>query len=187
MKNNEDAKRIHKGYYTGRNISWVNWGKPFYDDIKMLQVSSVCDVGCGNGMFVNDMVSMGMKEVYGVDLVTVAMNLVIKNDGIEYHDSVANNLPLEDNSVDLLTAFDVLEHIAPSEVESSLEEFARVSKKYMMFSISHRQSGEEHEGENLHLTVQPFDWWSEKISKHATLLKRFPGSNGNTNCIWAIK
>ncbi|SVD00905.1 uncharacterized protein METZ01_LOCUS353759, partial [marine metagenome] len=185
---NEKAKSIHKGYYDGKNVNWIDWGKPFYSSINELKIKSVCDVGCGNGLFVNNIAKMNFEKIYGVDLVTVSMGSTIDNPKVTYIDAPASNIPIEYKSVELLTAFDVLEHIHPSNVENSLREFSRISSKYFMFSISHRLSGEEHNGENLHLTVYPFDWWCERIGKYADLVKKDISTDGTrSHSIWRLK
>jgi ubiquinone/menaquinone biosynthesis C-methylase UbiE len=198
---NQQGDSVHRGFYDGRKIKWSDWGSPFYGEIQNLKYKSICDVGCGNGLFVNNLSKKEFVEnIYGVDLVTVNMGLTIENSKVNYIDAPASDIPIDDKSVELLTAFDVLEHIHPSEVDNSLDEFFRITTKSFMFSIAHGLSGEEHGGENLHMTVKPFEWWSDKISKYAKLVKNFnpdnirderpfnpTGRGGRTNSIWKLK
>jgi SAM-dependent methyltransferase len=46
-------------------------------------------------------------------------------------------IPFPDNSFDLLSAFQVLEHIEFKDFESALQEMKRVSKKYIFISLPH--------------------------------------------------
>jgi len=191
LYSNEMAKELHKSYYRGKKVESVvglNWGKPFYNDIQSLEVSSVCDVGCGNGSFLNELDKMGYKNLYGIDLVTISEDMVIKNKNIKYFDSPASSLPLNDKSIDLLTSFECLEHVPITEVDKALKEFSRVSKGYLMLSIAHKDSPEKVNDKNLHLCVKPFSWWTERISKYATLVKTLhKGDNPRrSKSIWKI-
>jgi len=176
-KYNSITREVHKNYYKGKNPNQVvglNWGKPFYVDIGKLDIKSVCDVGCGNGQFLNDLSEwegVEYENLYGIDLITVSQNMVIKNPKIKYFSGPANKIPIGDKSVDLLTSFDCLEHLHPEEVENTLKEFSRVTKRYFMFTITHKESLESYRGKNLHSCVEQFDWWVEKISQYATLRK----------------
>jgi ubiquinone/menaquinone biosynthesis C-methylase UbiE len=165
-KENIYGRDIHKAYYKGKDpekVVGLNWGLPFYDDIKNLPITSICDVGCGNGKFLNDFSSLGYKNLYGVDIITVSEKMVIENKDIQYFSGPASSIPLEDKSIDLLTSFECLEHIHIDEVDNVLKEFNRITKGYFMFSIAHTQSPD-----NLHLCVKSPDWWIKKISKYAT-------------------
>ena len=46
-------------------------------------------------------------------------------------------IPLPDNSYDIVSAFQVLEHIQFSDFETALKEMKRVSKKYIFISLPH--------------------------------------------------
>ncbi len=191
-KENIYGRDIHKAYYKGKDpekVVGLNWGLPFYDDIKNLPITSICDVGCGNGKFLNDFSSLGYKNLYGVDIITVSEKMVIENKGIQYFSGPASSIPLEDKSIDLLTSFECLEHIHIDEVDNVLKEFNRITKGYFMFSIAHTQSPD-----NLHLCVKSPDWWIKKISKYATRVTESVSRehtllvhNRRSQTIWKVK
>jgi hypothetical protein len=58
----------------------------------------------------------------------------------------------------------MLEHVLPEQVDAVLAEFSRVSRRFV-FSISHVPSVIKWQGENLHPTVQPEEWWIHRIMK----------------------
>ena len=198
-KENIYGRDIHKAYYEGKDpeeVVGLNWGTPFYDDIKNLPITSICDVGCGNGKFLNDFSSLGYKNLYGVDIITVSEKMVIENKDIQYLSGPASSIPLEDKSIDLLTSFECLEHIHIDEVDNVLKEFNRITKGYFMFSIAHKISSETVFGQNLHLCVKTLDWWTKKISKYATRVTECSVPNrqtpealegGRSQTIWKVK
>lgn len=63
---------------------------------------------------------------------------VLDTDYVRLHEFIqgdAAHLPFEDNSVDVVSALDVLEHIAPQKREGILEEFGRVSQDLILLSV----------------------------------------------------
>ena len=188
-----NVKDRHIKFYRGKDISWVNWGKSFYPHLDLIKPKSVCDVGCGNGKFLKDMVTKyGCTQAYGVDIATVELGMVITDPRITYFSSDSTKIPLEDKSVDLVTSFDCLEHVAEDKVEKTLKEFARISRKGFMFSITHRLSGHSVGEYNLHSCVKSKDWWFNKIKTFmgAKLEKTiYAGGNPSfphTETIWKL-
>ena len=76
----------------------------------------------------------------------------------------SNDLPFEDNSFDLLTNLDAMEHYLPEQTEEIIEEFCRVTKKYIYFAISNTNSF--HKGNDLHINKKPYGEWFEILSKY---------------------
>ena len=65
---------------------------------------------------------------------------------------------------------DVMEHIPPEHVEAVVENTLRLCDR-VFFHICLREDhfGKEL-GEHLHLTVRPFAWWRDLLSRHGVLL-----------------
>ena len=91
------------------------------------------DIGCGKGMFLRDFTAvlnhqyqMNFHKV-GIDLVESSNN-VLDEQNVEFIQTDLNGtqLPLEDNSVDIITCNHVLEHIFYT--ENLLQEFKRILK-----------------------------------------------------------
>lgn len=142
------------------------WGTGVIDYIKQLNCNSLCDVGCGTGNFCN-IISEYIPNVYGVDIASVITNNVIQTVKVQFLDGEAKSIPLENNSVDWITSFDCLEHCLPEDIDIIFNEFYRVSKKGLILSISDLH--DSHDGVPLHMTVQPQEWWYEKIKKFGKL------------------
>lgn len=67
---------------------------------------------------------------------------------------------------DVVGCADVMEHVPEEDVETVLADIASFCKEdgVIMFSISGNKAFKSFEdGENLHCTVHPIDWWKNKI------------------------
>ena len=144
-----------------------NWGSGIYEHIIDAAPNSILDVGCGMGVFVNEMnKKLKIPNVYGLDIASVQTGKYHKNDNITWIDACAHDIPLEDNSVEYITSFDCLEHCLPEDVDTIVNEFARVCTKGLFLSIAYRQAGERTlHGEQMHMTVEQEPWWIEKFSR----------------------
>lgn len=114
-------------------------------------VPSLIDVGCGHNEFVLKCRTLGIAAT-GVDFACPSADVIAS----------AESLPFADKAFHTLTAFDMLEHLLPEQVEPVLREFSRLSSHFV-FSISHVPSMCKVEGETLHPCVQPEEWWIQRI------------------------
>lgn len=167
-----------------------NWGKRSYEIIKSIASSkyamlgpkefSIIDIGCGCGQFCVDVATMFTDaKVYGLDIACVALNIVENvDDRIEYFDSEALNIPLDDNYLDVVASFDCLEHCLESDVPAIVKEFRRVLNDdgTVVTSIAYHQTAETStRGEPLHMTVKSEEWWIEQFLKEFTSVEKTDG------------
>lgn len=126
------------------------------------------DIGCGYCEFLQWLRSKSEDfYLYGVDIAVPIDNDFFAVNDITFVRDAAWNLIFANKSVDLLTAFDVLEHIPAAMLKTTLAEFDRVCKGEMIFSIGHRSSKKI--GIELHQTIQAAPWWHDLLETH------FPG------------
>ncbi len=131
-----------------------NHGAKAVGIIERWKPDSLLDVGCGFNEFVKGIrETMPELRAMGVDFACPGADRIAE----------AKSLPFTDKEFDVLTAFDVLEHIAPEDVDCVIEEFARVSKRFIL-SISHAPSKNTWRGENLHPTVRSEKWWIKRLA-----------------------
>lgn len=117
--------------------------------------TSILDVGCGYNEFIKGIKQTNPNiKALGVDFSCPGADKIVD----------AKNLPFNDKEWEIITSFDMLEHLLPDEVPVVLREFARVSHKFI-FSICYRPSVILWKGHNLHPTVQPESWWINEITK----------------------
>jgi ubiquinone/menaquinone biosynthesis C-methylase UbiE len=103
---------------------------------------TIVDVGCGSGNLIECIRKIYRgKLIYGVDLSEQSLKPAkerFKNDrNIQFKVGTLNGLPFEDDSVDLITCTEVLEHTFPETFVHSFSEISRVLKKggYYLASI----------------------------------------------------
>lgn len=83
----------------------------------------ILDVGCGTGANLEMLAQFGTSE--GVDVSDDALEFCRKK-GLKVHKGLAESLPFEDESFDVVTALDVVEHL--DDDVSGLKEMHRVLK-----------------------------------------------------------
>ena len=147
--------------YEQTNYGQVNHGEQAYDIVQDLKPSSLLDVGCGRGDFCKYIYDNICQEVYGLDFASKPIL-----EGPTWFDGYAHKIPLQDKSVDVVTSFDTFEHIPEQDIDKTFQEIKRVVKKYCVFNISsHPASKTGLDGEDLHPTLKPQQWWNSKIKK----------------------
>ncbi len=118
--------------------------------LKHLNIKSddiVLDIGCGGGININRM-AKDAKKVYGVDysIESVKLSREVNQDYIdegkvEVHEGNVKNLQFEDNTFDIVTAFETV-YFWP-EIEKSFGEVKRVLKPGGIFMISMESNGSD--------------------------------------------
>lgn len=177
MENPELYKYKHYYNKPGKYGSSLH-GKSFLNSLGE-NVESLLDVGCGQNEFVEKIREMGCEKAIGVDFACPKADQIA---------DVTQGLPFEDKEFEYVTAFDVLEHLRPEQVDPALKEMERVSRKFC-FTISLRDSWMRGpKGESLHPTVRPADWWGLKITKFGGSFTKKWTSGKTYLCIgrWAV-
>lgn len=156
-----------KNSYDSGQYGSKNWGYKLYDYIKTLNIKSILDIGCGHGEFPNDMKNkFEIDKVYGLDIASIKTGKHIENDDINWIESQAHDIPLENNSVEYITSFDVLEHCLEKDIDKIVDEFYRVCIKGLFLKIAYRQATKRSlNGEKLHMTVHNEKWWINKFKR----------------------
>lgn len=122
------------------------------------------DVGCGAG-FVVELLRRPpfWFDAFGVDVSPESVAVSGQRNG---EDRVTltdgKTLPHDDDRFDLVTCFDVLEHLDEGDVPGFCGELRRVCRPggLVMCSVALREAAAiDQHGDNLHRTVRPFDWW----------------------------
>lgn len=145
----------HKKWYGIANHGQWAWPK-----LRKFRISSLVDVGTGNGAFPRQCLNEGIRDVAGVDFACIP-----EGHGIAWFKDAAHDLAFPNSRFEWLTAFDTLEHLIPDELDQVLDEFRRVVSVGWFFSIAYLPSHEVM-GKNLHLIIESKDWWKKKLAAY---------------------
>jgi SAM-dependent methyltransferase len=97
-------------------------------------VKSILDIGCGNGLITNQLANK--YEVTAVDRSEQALKFV-KTKKIQ---ASASNIPLNDNSFDLVFSSELLEHLPDDILNGTVSEINRLSKKYIFITVPNNEN-----------------------------------------------
>ncbi|MFN5127609.1 MAG: class I SAM-dependent methyltransferase [Sphingomonadaceae bacterium] len=102
------------------------------------EVTSVLDVGCGNGLFLDrvKMLRPDIKTLHGVDRSSAALSHV----SVPHSHASADSLPLPAGSFDCVTCLEVIEHLPAIVYNNALSELVRVSNQQILISVPHEQN-----------------------------------------------
>lgn len=131
--------------YWLKNASGFGWGQNSAildkERIKLLDKftlgKKVLDIGCGSGIYVDYLSRRGFLA-YGVDLVGDFLKQASKTKKGIFTQSMAEELPFEDNFFDSVYLFDILEH---GDDKKILNEAKRVAKKKILVIVPKKVSG----------------------------------------------
>lgn len=124
-------KQVDKKAYSFSSYCGLDrWASYHYQIREVLKnsPSTVLEVGTGDGILKNYLVT-NTSIVY--------KNLDIAEDLNPDVLGSVENIPLPENSFDLVCAFEILEHLPFDKFETSLKELFRVSKKDIIISLPH--------------------------------------------------
>ncbi len=98
------------------------------------EVSSVLDIGCGNGIYTRHPASSRSKV--GLDLSLTALRLV----GTARVQATAARLPFGDGQFDAAVSMEMLEHLPLPIYQVTLDEILRVSRSYILITVPYNEN-----------------------------------------------
>lgn len=113
--------------------------------------NSYLDVSTGRGEMLEYAAEIGYSRAQGTEVVPE----LLLHDRVTYAE--AWNLPFEDNEFEVVTLFDVIEHILIDDVAGVLSELNRVAEKCVFITANNMPSHSL--GQELHVTRLPYDEW----------------------------
>jgi len=141
MKNKEIAHYGNDNLWKRLSLSETNRER-IEETVKMIpeEVNSIADIGCGSGLFLNYIKeNRHIPHLIGIDFSEDAMKMLKADRKV----GDITNIPLEDNSYDLVSALEVLEHLDLQEYKKAKEELARVSRRYILISVPFAETLED--------------------------------------------
>jgi ubiquinone/menaquinone biosynthesis C-methylase UbiE len=142
--------------------------------LHQLKFNTVLDVGCGVGYALLGFI-LHRKQTSGIEPCQYLLDTTLRT----YHQigivkkGRIQQIPYDESMFDLVYCTDVLEHIPECDVDKSISELVRVSKKYVMVTICTVKAA-FHPELNLHETVKAEDWWKSRFDKYRLRLANSP-------------
>jgi 2-polyprenyl-3-methyl-5-hydroxy-6-metoxy-1,4-benzoquinol methylase len=165
------------------DYSWARLGSYFQQTAKHIvdkfAPSSSLDVGCAKGFLVKALADLGI-DAYGIDPSEYALSEVDSDYCDKVRIGIAQSLPFPDNNFDVVTCFDVLEHIPENEIPKVLSELFRVSKQWVILRVVTKELPDDVDAS--HATIHDKDWWVEKIKEAGGIVE--PTENYVNPTVW---
>jgi ubiquinone/menaquinone biosynthesis C-methylase UbiE len=141
---------------------WYGMGQARRDDVQRilssLPMSSLLDVATGRGETLAIARELGFKRVMGTEIVPQLLN-----EHVVFAYSV--DLPFADESFELVTCFDVLEHLEEEEIPKTIAELIRVAARAVVVSASELPF--VYNGVDQHISKRPADEWFALIQSQS--------------------
>ncbi len=94
----------------------------------------ILDIGCGEGFITNQLRLITSKEVIGMEIGKEVLLKAIKAyPNISFIQGSTYKIPFDDNSFELITALELLEHLEES--KTAIRDMKRVCSKWLILSI----------------------------------------------------
>lgn len=138
---------------------------------------SYLDVGCGRGEMLTAAAGLKFWPVQGTELVTELI------DGARVVYAEAHALPFPDKSFDVVTSFDVIEHLVPGDDEALCREMARVARKHVILSANNRPSFNK-ANEDLHINKRRYVTWDRLFREWFPGAVTWLGSKHYVSPLW---
>jgi len=146
-KKHYQNKDVAENYYGKRFRSFKGRFDHFLEksflqrSLQSVKIKSALDVACGTGRMTKELLLLGIPSIVGSDISQEMLDNAkryckIDKYSPEFKQGDATNLPLEDKSFDLVISFRFLDHLPEDEKRKALSEMARVSKRYLLFSMA---------------------------------------------------
>ncbi|MBI2029926.1 methyltransferase domain-containing protein [Candidatus Gottesmanbacteria bacterium] len=131
-----------------------------------LKPKTVLDVGCATGLLVYYLRKMGI-EAYGIEVSKYALSKA--HPGIKNYLQYGNiyRLPFNDKSFDVVTTFEVLEHLEINEMKEALSECCRVKKRlviHKIFTLENKWITKTRGDDFSRINIHNASWWKDFLN-----------------------
>ena len=176
MKGNLLRKNYDSSYYKFLKSHWF----PKYHMIKYIRyvmnnnkTVKWLDIGCSTGYLIQELLDNEV-QAYGIDISIVALREIL----LEIRQKVTAGsivyIPYKTETFDVISAFDVIEHVHPQETELAFMELNRVLKTGGFIILTTPNS--KHMGnwvyDLTHINVRPPEYWEIMLKKYGFKIKK---------------
>lgn len=125
-------EKTHKGVL-GEN-QWIKEKVGIIKKVIPKEVKHIVDVGCGEGAITNTLVNK--YTVIGIDR---SIPRLVFSKSHRVNGNILD-LPLQDQSTDLVIASEVLEHLKLHDLNAAISELQRVSRRYILITVPYKEN-----------------------------------------------
>ncbi len=165
------------------DYSWNRLGSYFQKTAKHIvdkfSPKSVLDVGCAKGYLVKSLIELGV-DAKGIDPSEYALSGAHEDVKSKLTSGVVQSIPFDDNTFDVVTCFDVMEHIPEADIDIALSEMIRVSKQWVVLRLVTKELPDDIDKN--HATIHDKEWWIDKIQKVGGIVNQT--ENYVNNSVW---
>lgn len=161
----DTGERMIPEFHKGRNIYGAHIGR-YQAGRSVIKDKIVLDIACGSG-YGTKLMAPHAKEVYGVDIDKQTITYAKKHfsaKNITYLVGNGTEIPLDDDSVDVVVSYETIEHI--EDYEGFMKEVKRVLKKNGLFLLSTPNDAEYMEGNHFHIHEFVYDELKSLVGKY---------------------
>ena len=163
-------RRICYGGYHYIEGRWELVARSMINHYNLPEKPKILDIGCGKGYLLFDLLKVVPDaEIYGIDISEYAISNCKPEVSSQLKVGNATNLPWEDDYFDLVISINTLHCLHNYDLEASLKEMERVSKKYKYLCVeSYRNEVEKANLLYWQVTCEAFNtpqewkWWFER-------------------------
>lgn len=149
-----EHEKYHRAYEADRYRMGGARKADAEQDLAELTVrGSYLDVGAGRGEMLDWAEKLGFEKVVGTEVVPQ----LLANDA-RLVPAEGHKLPFPDNSFEVVSMFDVIEHLLPGDEELVCRELLRVASHHVLLTANNRPS-KNHKGEDLHINIREYTEW----------------------------
>lgn len=131
--------------------------KDAVNDLRALPCrGSYLDVSCGNSEMLRAAERLGFGRVMGTEIV----GKLLVPERVVYAE--VHKLPFADKSFEVVTMFDVIEHLVRPDDEAACREMTRVASRFVVLTANNRPSLNA-AGDNLHINIRTYAEWHESL------------------------
>lgn len=102
-------------------------------DLVPADVHTILDVGCGDGMITNELARK--YDVVGLDISAEAL----KHVKTKSYQGTLETVPFAPKSFDVVTAFEVLEHLPVQDYEVARRKMPELARRYVIITVPYRE------------------------------------------------
>lgn len=169
------AKQFGKDYWDGSRSTgyggysydgrWEPIAEQFIKHYNLKFGDKVLDVGCGKGFLLYELSKKGL-DVYGIDISKYALEKAKEEIKDRLTEGVAQAIPYEDNSFDLVYSINTLHNLYCYDLKEALKEIQRVGRKNKYICVESYRNEEEKVNLlywqltcEMFCTPKEWEWW----------------------------